>query len=210
MSGTLGNRCRMVTAHAHGEDRQSLIGCDLAEPPEMGGCRLVDRRNGHQPLDTETIIASRQSQQILDIRNEDACLLGFGPCIDLEQHRWRAPRLLDGLGECAGQFRTVERLDDIEQDDRIDGLVGLERTDQAEMQIWQRDPARAPAPLCLLHPVFAEHPLTCCQSRIDRNRLLGFRHRDQGHVCGIASGSTRRGFDAGSHHGESRGYGRIG
>lgn len=210
MGRTLGNRRCIVTAHAHGEDGQSLIGCNFPEPAEVGGGRLVNRRNGHEAFDTEIVIASCQDQEVLDIRDQDARLLGFGPRIDLDQQCWRAPCLLDGIGKSTGQFRTVERLDDIEEEDRICGLVGLQWADQAEQELRQLDTARAPATLCLLDPVFAKHPLTRRQSRIDRGGLLGFRNRNESHLCRIASGCLRGGFDAGSNKGEARGYGRVG
>ena len=64
-----------------------------------------------------------------------AGLLRFGADIDLDQQARRPPLPRHLLGERRGQLVAVDGLDDVEQRDRVPGLVGLQRADQVQLDI---------------------------------------------------------------------------
>ena len=75
---------------------------------------------------------------------------------------------------------AVDRLDDVEQRHRIRHLVGLQRSDEMQLDIAMGRLERRPFRACLLHPVFPERPLAGGDHRHDRFRPERLAHRHQG------------------------------
>jgi hypothetical protein len=114
----------------------------------------------------------------------EARLLRLGPGIDLDIKPW--PPLLPGdfLGQFGGDLVAVDGLDHVEQGDRVPGLVGLQRSDQAQLDIGELGLQCRPFGLRLLDPVFTEHALAGVDGRADRGGVEGLGNGHQRHRPG--------------------------
>ena len=141
--------------------------------------RLVGRRDAHQPLDRETVNLAATGDEGIRLGRQHAALLRFLAGIDLhEEPRGLAhPRSL--ACEFLGQALAIERLNDIEELDRLARLVRLQRADHVQFGIGEALLQRRPLRLGFLHIVLAEDTLPGFEHLGDLLGRLGLRDRDQ-------------------------------
>ncbi len=167
-----------IPAHPHRQDGEGVAGGDLGEQCEMRRRRIVRGRNAHQSLNGEAIVFPALSDEGVGFLRQDARLLRFGARVHLNE-KARAPALPRRfLGERLCNFRTVNGFDDIEQRDRLGGLVRLQGTDQAQFEVRIGRPQRRPFRLRLLNAILAEEALTGCERLFQPRLALGFRDGD--------------------------------
>ena len=91
-----------------------------------------------------------------------------------------------------GQPVAIHRLDGIEMGDGLAHLVGLERSDQVQVNARKVAPQRWPFRHGLLHAVFAEDAMTGFKHRADAFGGHRLRNSDQGHRIGGSPRLARR------------------
>src|SRR5207237_9491344 len=90
------------------------------------------------------------------------------------------------------ELRAGERLDDVEERDRIAHLVGLQRADEMKDEVGIFPAQRRKLALSLLDPVLAEDALAARERGLYRVCRIGLAHRDQRHALGGAAALLRR------------------
>ena len=118
--------------------------------------------------------------------------------IDLDEAIGPPAALRHRPGQRGGERRAVERMDRVEQGDRLLRLVRLEPADQMEADV--RDGGARSAGhlrLRLLHPILAEVALALVDQRLDRLGGLGLGDGDQGDLVRLAPGERGGLGDAG-------------
>ncbi len=180
----------------------------------MGGGRIVERRDAHEPPDPQAEPVPAFGDESVSLARRDPGLLRLLAGVDLNEEPRGAALTGDLGGERPGDFRTVHRLDDIEQGDRFFRLVGLERADEVEFYVGPARLEGGPFRLSLLHPVLAEPAVAGLKERDDRFRGMGLGDSDD--ACRILrpAGLPRRrleaGFDPCEVRGDVGGFGRHG
>src|SRR3990167_6938075 len=131
--GPEGDRRLEIGAHAHRELRKTVPRGDPGKQREMRGGRLVDRRYAHQPLDIETVFGTTVPKEGIDLARRDAALLRLlaGIHLDPESRDLHAARRR--FLQLARKRWPIERMDHVEERDRVAELVGLQRADQMEL-----------------------------------------------------------------------------
>ena len=101
-----------IGAHAHREQLQPVALGDLGEQREMRRRRLLGRRDAHQALDRQAVLARGRRRGRRRPRPADhAGLLRLLAGIDLDEQARRPALLRDLLGERLGERRPVEGMD---------------------------------------------------------------------------------------------------
>src|SRR5271154_102635 len=168
---------------------------------------FIRGRDAHQARNRQPVAVVAGGEEAVGVLRQHAGLLRLRPGIDLgEQHR--APALFgDLLGQRLGEAWPIDRMDGVEQNHRLLGLVRLQRAD--EMQ-FEAAIARAvtgkqwrPFGLGLLDAILAEHALPGSDDRLDRLGAKGFRDRDQRDGRGIAPGIAAGRRDLLAHAGDA-------
>src|SRR5579859_2775858 len=117
-------------------------------------------------------------------------LLRLLPRVDLYVETWRAALALDLVGQPLGEALPIHRLDDVEEVERGANLVGLQGSDQPELEAG---PARVgPSSGRLLDAVLSEYGLARREHRLDRRPRLLFGNRRQGDIGGSPTRGDRR------------------
>ena len=186
-----------VVAHAHGELRQAVSRGDLGQEREVRARGLTDRRDAHQPLGLKTVGLAAGGDEGVGLGGGDAGLLRLLAGVDLDVGAQAKALFLHLVGQHAGELVAIQRLDDVEEGHRVGGLVGLQRADQAQLDLAA---ARGPAFLGLLHAVLAEHPLAGGEHRRDRFPGLGLGDRHERDVAGRPAGGLHSLGDPGHDH----------
>src|SRR5579872_5067792 len=191
--GAEADRRLEVGAHPHRKAIEPVPRSDPGEEREVHRRLLVERRDTHEPLDAEAVFAAAGGDEAVGVGRRNPGLLRFLASVDLDvEARRRSPRL-DGVGQRPRQPRPVERLDDVEQGERVLDLVRLQRADQPQFEPFA--PA-GPAALGLLHPVLAEAPLARGEDRLYPLPGLLLADGDQRHVGRVAAGGAGGGGHA--------------
>jgi len=165
---------------------------DLGQQREVRTRRFVDRRNAHQPLDPQTVTLRAEGEESVGVAREHAGLVGFFAGVDLREQAGRLALTSDLQGQAFGDTLAIDRLDHIEEGDRVGGLIGLQRPDEVEFDL--RPPSR-PALHGFLNAVFTEDALAGVQHRFHGGPGLLFRNRRQTHRSGIATRGPDRDVD---------------
>ena len=145
----------------------------------MGRCGLFNGRNAHQPFDGQIEISAAMAHEINALPYRKARFLGFVTGIDLHIKRRPAAGFLHRLDQGARQLLAIQRFDDVKQGAGVFRLVGLKRSDEAQLQIRVGCTAIAPASLRLLHPVFTKNALAGGQHGVNPLIRLNFGDGDQ-------------------------------
>lgn len=158
----------------------------------MGFRRLGLGRDAHQALGSQAKVPAQGDEGVRPARR-DPGLARLLASVDLhiEARRPAGAGHLGGQG--VGQPLAVYGLDHVEKRHGVTRLVGLQRPDQPKLDA--RSPG-LPATLGLLHPVFAESPLSGGQHGLDPVIGLLLGHGDQSHIVRRATGVPGRGGDA--------------
>lgn len=169
---------------------------EFGEQREMRRRRLIRRRNAHETGDLEAVLASAVPDESRCFFRQDARLLRLGPGIDLDEEA-RAPALPDDLGgERPGDLRPVDGLDDVEQGDRVGGLVRLQGTEEMEFDVRELGLERRPFRGRLLDAVFSEDAMAGEERLADPLGRHGFRDGDdldrRGSACFLQGGGDPR------------------
>lgn len=201
MGGAEINRHLVIPAHPHTDDRQAGIGRDFRQQGEVRRRILIDRGDAHHPSHGQLIFPLAFVDKGEGVSRGDTRFLVFLTCIDLNQHIRTAVKLVHGFGERPCQLFPVERLDHVEQRDRVIGLVGLQGADQPQLEIGPSLFHGGPLALCLLHAVLSEDAVPGGDDRLDVIHVEFLRHCRQGDVtrptacllCGLADFLTHLG-----------------
>ena len=177
----------VVGAHAHADLGEAVARGHLGQQGEMQRRLLVDRRDAHQPDDRQLVDVAAGGDEGVEIGRQDARLLRLLAGIDLDEAGGPLAGPFHLLGERAGQALAVDRLDDVEQGHGIARLVGLQRTDQVQLEVGIFGLERGKLLLRLLHAVLAEHALAGVEQLADAIGAMGLGDGDQGDV-GRAAG----------------------
>ncbi len=157
---------------------------------------LVDRRDAHQPNDLQLVHVAAGGDESIELGRQDASLLRFLAGVDLDE----AGKLLAGalhfLGERGGKPLAIDGLDDVEQSDRIACLVGLQRSDQVQLEVGIFQLQCGEFLLGFLHAILAEHALPGIEQLTHPIRAMGLGNGDQGNVARRSAGRLRRVGDA--------------
>ena len=98
-------------------------------------------------------------------------------------------------GQCGSQPLAIQRLDHVEELDRVAHLVGLQRTDEMQLYALISRAQAGPLVLGLLHPVFSEDALAGGEERHDRLGRKGLGDRDEVDPLGRRPEAAARPFD---------------
>src|SRR5438874_3692780 len=168
--------------------------------------RFIDRRQAHEPGDGQTVAFAAGRNKGVGLFRQHSRLLRLATGIDLDEQRGRAALLGDLLGQRLGEACPIDGVDGVEERDRLLGLVGLQCTDEMEldpsMALFERRPLR----LRLLHAVLAEYPLARGDDRLDRFRAERLRNGNERHpgrisprfgtsACDLIADLRQRRFD---------------
>src|SRR5262249_16544257 len=111
--------------------------------------------------------------------------------IDLHEQAPAFSRAFHLFGERAGELWAIDRLDHIEQCDRIAHFVGLQRPDEMKLEITMAVLQFGPFGARLLHAVLAEEELACADRLLDRRREHGLSDGHEPPLRRIAIGGLR-------------------
>ena len=145
-----------------------------------------------KPVDDEPERVAAQRDEGVGLGRKHAGLLRLLAGVDLHEKPRTLVRARHFLGERAGELGPVDRLDHIEQRDRLAHLVRLERADEMKLDAGMTLSQGRPLGLCLLHPVLAEDALTRVDRLLDHFGRHGLAHRHQPYRLGIAIGGAGR------------------
>ena len=137
------DRDREVRAHAHGEQRQAIAGRDLCREREVRRRRFVERRDAHQAGDGEAVFVAAARDEGIGVLRQHARLLRLGAGVDLDEQEGAAALPLDLLRHRSADARPVDRMDGVEQADRLPRLVRLQRSDQVKLEAGMASRAAA-------------------------------------------------------------------
>ena len=102
----------------------------------------------------------------------------------------------------AGELRAVDRLYNVEKGDRLLRLVGLEGTDEVELDIRVALFQRRPFAHRLLHAVLPEDPVAGFEEGQDRLGPMIFRYRNDRDVFWLSASLFSRRIEARANTGE--------
>ena len=185
-----------IVAHAHAEARRdAVVVGQFAEQREERRGFDTGRGYAHQPGKRDSGVA-RLRQQRGQVRNRAAALLRFVADVDLDEAGHLLAGRVHGAGERGNEVGPVERVDAIEQRNRVIGLIRLELADKMEADIRRLCDQPRPLRLRVLHPVFAELALAGGDQRRDHFGGVSLGDCDEGHVFGLAPRNPGGGGDA--------------
>ena len=124
-----------------------------------------------------------EGNERIGVAGRDPGLLRFLSGIDLHVESRRASPSLDFGPQDLRKTGSVEGLDDVEEGDRLAGLVGLQGADKPKLKAVA---ASLPALHGLLHAILAEHSLPRRQHRFDGRPGLQFRYSRECDIGRIA------------------------
>ncbi len=185
-----------IRAHAHREFRQTMTRGDVGQQRKMQRGFLRDGRDAHETRRRQTTLSADRLQEGVDLRRRHARLLRLFARVDLDVKARRAPFVSHRLCERPRQLHPIEALNDIEQGDGVAGFVGLQRPDQAQLEVRVCGAARRPSGDRLLDAVFAENPLTGGQGGLNAGLRLHLADGDQGDGGRIAARRAGGGGDS--------------
>ncbi len=138
------------------------------------------------------------------ILGRDARLLRFFAGIDLDEQSRRpsGAAFVDLSSQRIGEARPVDRLDHVEQVERVAHLVGLQGPDQVQLDIRKPLPQRRPLRLGLLNAVLAEQAMARLEHGKNMPFVMALGHRDQLCLRRRSDGRRPGRSDAGQHRGE--------
>ncbi len=165
-----------------------LSRASLSSSAKNGAGSISAGRYAHQ-TDYRDIGVARHLKQFGQVGDGTAALLRLLADIDLDEARYPLPGLVERLGERLDQARPVERVDAVEQFDRVLRLVRLQAADEMERHVWIALSQRRPFGLRLLYPILAEHAVTGRKQRFDRFGRVSLADCDEGHLVGLAPGN---------------------
>src|SRR5690606_19922041 len=160
MGGAHGNRGLEIPAHAHRKMVDTGVTPQHGELGEIRPGRLTVWRDAHKAHDLEPVHIAATGNEIDRFIHWNPGFLLFPADIDLDEAGKALARACHFLSQYPGEFVSINAFDDIKQRDSLARLVGLERTNQMELQVGIFVPQRRPFVLGLLHPVLAEDTLT--------------------------------------------------
>ena len=114
-----------------------MVARELGQQREIGRSLRVGRRHRHQPADRQ-IRRARRLEQGRELVDRATTLLRFVSNIDLEKAGRAATLSLHRAGERGDEGRAVDRMDRVEQGDRILGLVRLQLPNQVQRDVRER------------------------------------------------------------------------
>ena len=137
----------------------------LREQREIGRRFQIGRRHGHQAGDGKARRAcfGEQRRQIVDRATALLCLVAD---IDLKEARGAPALLRHRPAKRRDQRGPIDRVDRIEQRDRVFRLVRLELTDQVKLDVGPGLAQGGPFRLRFLNPVLAENAVPGGEQRV--------------------------------------------
>ena len=98
-----------------------------------------------------------------------------------------------------GEFRAVQRMNGVEQRHRFTHLIGLQGTDQMQVDIGELGFQLRPFRFGFLNPVLSENAVAGLQRRQDCGRGVAFADRDKPCVLGGRDRGGTRSTDTGEN-----------
>ena len=132
-----------------------------------------------RPFDGETEILATERDERVGLGRQHAGLLRLLASIDLHEEARALARSGHFLGESAGELRAIDRLDHVEQRDRLAHFVGLKRPDEMKLDVGMALLQQRPFGMRLLHAILAEHALTGGDRFLDHIGRHGLGHGDE-------------------------------
>ena len=176
-----------IVAHAHRQLVKAVAVGQLAQQGEVQRGGLIHRRNTHQAPYRQVERVAFLDEGVGVVRG-DPGLLGFFARIHLNEEGRTLAHLLRQPREGLGKLRAVQRVDHVEQLERLTGLVALQRTDQVQVDAVKGFPEIRPLSRGFLDAVLAETAMAFPQDGLDPVVRLHLGHRDEGDVCRVALG----------------------
>jgi len=156
MRRTTGNGRLKIMAHAHGEPGQVMRPRQTGEHLKMRHRLFMERRDAHQPLDFEMPLIPALPEKCVNLAGQKPRFLGFSPCIDLHEKPRQFLPPSRALTSARASFSSIERLDDIEESESFLKLVGLQGSDEMQIDIRVFRLESRPFADRLLHAVFVQ------------------------------------------------------
>jgi hypothetical protein len=116
---------------------------------------LLSGRDAHEAGQLQACIA-RRADEPGQIRDGAAAFLRLVGDVHLDEAVGQPARRRPGAGDRCDQRRPVDRVDHVEQFDRLRRFVGLELPHQVEADVGIQLPQRRPFGRGFLHPILAE------------------------------------------------------
>lgn len=114
MGGAKPYRDGVIAAHAHAQRRQTIAGGDFRQQREVRRGIVAHRRNAHQPFYNQAEFLPALSDEGIGLIRRNAGFLVFLAGIDLDEKAGRSFLPVHFSGKGAGDFRTVDRFNNIE------------------------------------------------------------------------------------------------
>lgn len=153
----------------------------------MRSCRLIHRRNAHQPDRLQPISLPYPGEKGIDLGRSNSGFLLLLSGVDLDEQFRRPAQLVHGLAQFPGEFLPVQNFDHIEKAHSVFCLVGLKRTNQPELKVGMVLSARNPVFLSFLNPIFAENAMAAAQGLVNALIRLTFADGGERHRGRIAA-----------------------
>ncbi len=179
-----------IRTHPHGQMGQPVARCNLGKKCKMRGRLFTLGRDAHQPCRYKAVFVPARRDKGIRFGRMNAGLLRLFPRINLDiyQRYWDAY-------QPGGKARPIEGFDHIKQGKGIGNFVGLERSDQMQLNIRVALAKAGPFGGCLLDPVFTKYAMAGLKRRRDRVNTVTLADGNQTHRLGITAGVFCRRHD---------------
>lgn len=124
-----------IGAHPNAEKRQSVRTCELVKHREMRRRRFVRGRNAHKPPDRKLEPFPAKRDECGRFVRTYPGLLRFLAGVHLDEQQRNALSAIELGTERMRELRPVERMNGIEQRDRLADLVALQWPNEMKLQI---------------------------------------------------------------------------
>ena len=140
---------------------------------------FINRWNAHQSRNNKTKFIAAHADESDGFRRVYTSLLRLPSCIDLYVNGQVSVLLGHFVSQRPGNLFAVHGLNGIEHGNRLLGLVGLQRTDQTQLEIGKILAQCGPFACCFLHPVLAKHPVPKIENRSNAVGFMGLGNRNE-------------------------------
>src|SRR5262245_39116810 len=133
MGGAERDRFFKIAAHTHAQLRKPVALGDFGEKREMQTWFLVDRWKAHETDNVDTQFLTARTDEAVRLRRQYARLLRFLARVHLDEKFEQFLLLSHLLAYGPGKLRPIDRVDAIEQSNRVGGLVRLQGSDEMKL-----------------------------------------------------------------------------
>lgn len=201
MCGAKHDGCLIIAGHSHAEPSQPEIAGKFGKKRKIWGGFNTQGWDRHQADKIKAGLPG-VGDQLWQVIDPASAFLRLIPDIDLNE-AGRMPSGFDlRLGKRRNQRVAVDRVNDIEERDRILCLVRLELPDKVKLYVRKIGAQGWPFSLRFLHAVFAEPSVSRFEQRTNRGSVVGFRDGYQFDIIGMSARQFRRTCDICFHAGQ--------